>query len=324
MLRRTASELFTNLLLFLVVVLVVVLVFRYRSGAPADEPTSELASTSSQPAIGNAPPRQQALPQSSTARPSANARTDTSGIYQEIGFKSTGGKFPFYVADKRWNDDTGSYGFYRTGMHGTEVPLRGAARRYMLSENQANYPVPQSGCGPTALLNLYIWYSKFGLINETVQHANPERYKQLKFTQIDRRIAELKGQNRTPSGGTNTLELVLALEEIMAASGNQDIRMHFELKDAPLAQSDFLNVTRGYRAGILTVRPLINGQLERYHAVLVISGDRSGRITLANWGKFVHGRMVTRGGKQWFIPEDKSQPELLVERLTTLIPFRPS
>lgn len=59
------------------------------------------------------------------------------------------------------------------------------------------------------------------------------------------------------------------------------------------------------------------------HAVLCIRGDRSGMITLANWGQFSHGRLVNRPDGQWFIPRDPSQHELRINNLTTLIPFTP-
>lgn len=52
------------------------------------------------------------------------------------------------------------------------------------------------------------------------------------------------------------------------------------------------------------------GVLINYHAVLVIRGDTSGKITIANWGEFSHGRLVKRGDGQWFVPDDPKQHEL--------------
>ncbi len=260
-------------------------------------------------------------PPSPTAAP---VRPET--VYRQVGFQETNRDFPFYVAEKRWNREAQRYDFYRQGMHGTEVQLLTDARRHIQSESQGDYPEPESGCGPTALLNLYLWYTKYGLIKETIRHSDPKRYKQLKFQQIDRKIRDIQRQSRTRAGGTNTLQLIVALDEIMKDSGNQDTRIHFEIKNSPLETHDFLNITRGYRSGILSVRPFDKrrGTLGGNHAVLVIAGDWSGRVTLANWGGYTNGRLVMRDGQQWFIAEEEDQPDFLIRRLTTLIPFKPS
>jgi C-terminal processing protease CtpA/Prc len=75
----------------------------------------------------------------------------------------------------------------------------------------------------------------------------------------------------------------------------------------------------------MSVRPKdpMTGQLMGNHAVLVIRGDTSGKISIANWGKFSHGRLVQKKDGQWFIPDDRSQHELRINALTTLIPFVP-
>ncbi|MDQ8194186.1 hypothetical protein QEH59_07105 [Coraliomargarita sp. SDUM461004] len=231
------------------------------------------------------------------------------------------------MAEKKWNPENKRYDFYRVGMLGNECIVNGDIRRYFLSENQSHYPEPASGCGPTALLNLYIWYTKFGLIQESIRHSDPARYKQLKFQEIDRRIAELQGQARSPTTGTNTLEQVLAIDEIVQSSHSRaPVRIHFEYKQAPLTIRDFIELSRNYRAGILSVRPKDSqtGTLMSHHAVLVIRGDTSGKISIANWGQFSHGRLVAKSDGQWFIPDTPDQHELLINQLTTLIPFIPT
>jgi hypothetical protein len=263
--------------------------------------------------------------QSSGARTST-ATTTQFKSYQNSRFQQrTDQTFPFYVAEKKWNSKTKRYDFYRVGMEGSERVLKIDARRYFLSENQSNYPTPQSGCGPTALLNLYVWYSKFGLIQESVKHSDPIRYKQNKFAQIDRKIAEIQGQARSPINGTNILENVIAIDELVQADSRAPIRMHFEYATPPLNTKDFTNLSRNYRAGILTVRPKdpTTGRLMGNHAVLVIRGDTSGKISIANWGDFSHGSLVQKADGQWFIPDDPTQHELRINRLTTLIPFTP-
>lgn len=232
---------------------------------------------------------------------------------------------PFYVAERKWNPDTQRYAFYRVGMDGTERTTQGGFRRYFLSENQIEYPIPESGCGPTALLNLYIWYLKFGLIKESTIEPDLERYKQRKFREIDQRIHGILGQTRSPERGTNRLEQVLALDELLQAAPDNRVRLHFEFKKPPLDYKDFIRISRNYRAGILTVLPKdpITGEIYGYHAVLAVRGDTSGTITLANWGAFTHGRLVMRPDGQWFIPRNPTEHEMRIVQFTTLIPFTP-
>jgi hypothetical protein len=246
--------------------------------------------------------------------------------YRGTGFRQTEENFPYYVAEKQWNPKTKRYDFYRRGMHGAEVPMRGEARRYFISENQADYPEPKSGCGPTALLNLYVWYSKFGLLDESIRHADPQRYKQLKFRQIDRKIRDIQKESRTEYGGTNTLASIVAMDELVREYSKRSTRLHFAIKKPPLSLKDFTELSRNYRAGILSVRPKHpqTGKLLGNHAVLCIRGDRGGMITIANWGEFSHGSLVQREDGQWFVPKDGTQHEMRINNLTTLVPFIPT
>mgnify|MGYP005857582797 CR=1 FL=1 len=245
--------------------------------------------------------------------------------YKGTGFKQETGDFPFYVAEKRWDPKKRQYDFLRKGMQGTESQLRIDARRYFISEDQSNYPEPASGCGPTALLNLYVWYSKFGLLKESVKHSNFKTYKQLKFRQVDRKILDIQRESRTRHGGTNTLAAIVAMDELVQQNAKTPTRLHFEIKRPPLTRSDFTALSRNYRVGLLSVRPKNprTGRLMGNHAVVCIRGDTSGMITIANWGDFSHGNLVKRGDGQWFIPKDATQQELRINTLTLLIPFTP-
>ncbi|CAA6679692.1 Unannotated [Lentimonas sp. CC4] len=249
----------------------------------------------------------------------------SSATYQGTKFQQAAGQFPFYVAEKSWDPNAKRYTFLRKGMNGTEVVQRGDNRRYFISENQSEYPQSESGCGPTALLNLYIWYTKFGLLKESIQHSNYNRYKQLKFREIDRKLLNIQRESRNAHGGTNALEQVVVMDELIQSHSRSGARLHFEIKRAPLALADFLDLSTNYRVGILSVRPksLKTGKLMGNHAVLVIRGDTSGKITIANWGAFSHGRLVQRDGAQWFIPDDTTQHSMRINQLTTLIPFVP-
>ncbi len=245
--------------------------------------------------------------------------------YQNTKFKQLTGDYPYYVAEKRWNSKTKQYDFYRKGMHGSESVLKIEARRYFISEDQGNYPEPQSGCGPTALLNLYIWYTKFGLLHESIKHSDPTRYKQLKFSQIDRKLLSIQRESRTRHGGTNTLSAIVAMDELVQQYAKHPTRLHFEIKAPPLRYTDFRDLSRNYRVGILSVRPKDpkTGRLMGNHAVLCIRGDNAGMITIANWGKFSHGFLQERDDGQWFVPKNASEHEMRINSLTTLIPFQP-
>ncbi|MGB0744367.1 MAG: hypothetical protein ACPGSB_07555, partial [Opitutales bacterium] len=225
-----------------------------------------------------------------------------------------------------WNPKKERYEFYRKGTYGREIKKRGDARRYFISENQADYPEPESGCGPTALLNLYIWYTKFGLLEESIKHADFETYKQLKFKEIDRKLLDIQRISRSELGGTNTLAAIVAMDELIQKySKNKNTRLHFEIKKPPLSHKDFIGISRNYRAGILSVHPKDKrtGKLEGNHAVLCIRSDTSGRITVANWGTYSHGRLVNRPDGQWFVPGNPDEHEMRINNLAVLVPFTP-
>jgi hypothetical protein len=159
----------------------------------------------------------------STRRPTKAASRQVN--YQGTAFRQQAGEYPFYVAEKKWNPQRKKYEFQRKGAYGSEILLKVDARRYFLSENQNDYPEPASGCGPTALLNLYIWYSKFGLIQESIRHANPTTYKRLKFQEIDRKLLNIQRASRSQNGGTNTLAAIVAIDELVQESTRNSTRL---------------------------------------------------------------------------------------------------
>lgn len=231
----------------------------------------------------------------------------------------------YYVWGQSWNPKLQRFDTYKTGMSGTEPTHHSAIRGHFVSENQQDYPQPEGGCGPTALLNLYIWYKKFGLLPEPQAHADPRRYKLLKFEQIDRSIRRIQGDPALREEGTNSLEQMIALDEIVRTESAGQLRIHAEFKSPPLQTQDFLALNRHYRAGILSLQIKDPKSLAMlgYHAALVVRCDRTGKITLANWGGFSHGRLVKRNAQQWFVPDDTEQHEFLVLQLTSIIPFIP-
>lgn len=103
------------------------------------------------------------------------------------------------------------------------------------------------------------------------------------------------------------------------------IRLHHEVKRAPLSRRDLLDQTRGYRAGILIVRVLNPGtaRMGGYHAVALVRTDTTGRVSIANWGKYEHGHLFNEPDGQWFKTEDGILAPMKVESLVTLVPFYP-
>ncbi len=274
------------------------------------------------------PSRQRPTPPRPVVQPEATPERAQQPLpnYRGTQLQQLPGQYPFYVAERKWNPTTRRYDFFRRGMHGSERANPFDNRFSILSENQRNYPVPESGCGPIALLNLFIWYKTNGLLEESVRYADPELYKQHTFKRIDQKIAEIKGHSRTPAHGTNVLEQVVAIDELAQEHSRAPIRIHFEIKNAPLTATDFLNIAHHHRFGILSGRPRApdSTTLRGYHAVLVVRGDTAGTITIANWGTFQHGLLINRPDGQWFVPDDATQYEMLLSQLVTLIPFTPA
>jgi len=236
--------------------------------------------------------------------------------------RATEAEYPFYTIEP----DAKSGNYRRQGHQGAECRNVYLQREIILSENQSSYRAPSSGCGPTAILDWLIWYQNSGLVPRSTQHSDTESYKRITYDLIDRKIAELKGHYRTDFEGTNTIEIIVAFDGLVRELSGGRIRLHCDIKNAPLSRGDLLNQTSHYRAGILIVQlydpkaPPPGGQ----HAVAVVRTDTTGRMTIANWGKYENGQLVRRGDGQWFVTEDDSSPPMKVCSLLTFIPFRPT
>jgi hypothetical protein len=234
-------------------------------------------------------------------------------------------RFRFYTLEAERPPLATAVRFLKKGHDGVECVNPNAERAWILSEYQKNFRAPESGCGVTAVLDWVIWYQGVGLIPRSTQHSDLETYKRITFDLIDRKIAELRGRYRGPGSGANISELIVAFDSVVRELSGGKIRLHHEIKQAPLSQRDLLEQTRSYRAGILIVRvydpktPPMGG----YHAVALVRTDTTGRVSIANWGKYEHGRLVDQPDGQWFKTEDGSQPPTKVESLVTLVPFYP-
>jgi hypothetical protein len=215
--------------------------------------------------------------------------------------------------------------YYRQTLRGVEQSNNSLNRLSMLSENQSQYPEPESGCGPTAMLNILVWYEKYGLIEPYSRNADPDRYKLELFTEIDRRLAKHSGTNRAERNGVNSIDVAMVMDSMVRERSNNRVRIHTKLIKAPLKLSDFLETMQNFRSGFIIVSPKdrTTGELLGDHAATVIRADRSGYITLATWGEIYRGLLKQRPDGQWFIPQDPNQMELRVQSLTRFIPFKP-
>ena len=128
-------------------------------------------------------------------------------------------------------------------------------------------------------------------------------------------------------GGTNSAEIGIALDQIVQAGSNKQLRIHTDFRQPPLKINDFRAVSKQFRAGYLVVQPKGNGRFivpeDQDHAVTILRCDRAGNITLSTWGQIYRGRLKIRGDEQWFIPSDPEQLELRIKMLIQFIPFKP-
>lgn len=234
--------------------------------------------------------------------------------------------YPFHTLEPDRTNGAGMGVYRRRGFYGVECTIPYVERGAILSENQIHYRAASSGCGPTAILDWLIWYQNFGLVPRSTQHSDLETYKRITFDLIDRKIAELRGRYRSDFDGPNTSEIIVVFDELISELSQGRIRLDCEITNAPLSLHDLLNQTRNYRAGILIVQvfdplaPPYGGN----HAVAVVRTDTEGRTSIATWGQYQHGRLITKPDGQWFACEDGSRPTMKVQSLLTFIPFRPT
>lgn len=215
------------------------------------------------------------------------------------------------------------YFFYT--LEGIECRNNSLNRLSLLSENQLNYPNPESGCGPTAMLNLLVWYEKYGLIDPRYRDADSEKYKLKLFREIDHRLAIQAGTIRTNERGIRNLDIAVIMDSIVRERSKGAVRIHTDIFNAPIELKDILESMRNFRSGYFIVQPEDpnTGELLNDHATVVIRIDRAGYITLANWGQHYHGLLKMRNKEQWFIPQDPKHLKLKIIAMVRFIPFQP-
>lgn len=231
----------------------------------------------------------------------------------------------FEVIERKPNSEQGDGDYRLHRIFGNERTNNALNRLSIISENQYDYPVPESGCGPIAMLNILVWYQKFGLIQPISRQSDALNYKHELFNKIDTRLAQTVGESRSPEDGTALLHVAIVMDTLVNEYSGGKVRIHTDQFVTPLSLNDFMQVMPNFRAGYLVVRPKDpnTGQLLNFHAVTVIRVDRAGYITLGTWGQVYRGILKKRGDEQWFIPQDPKQMELQITALFRFIPFEP-
>lgn len=232
----------------------------------------------------------------------------------------------FQVIERGTDKKSGKTVFYLHKKRGTERTNNSLNRLSILSEDQRDYPSPESGCGPTAMLNILVWYEKYGLIEPRYRDADPKHYKFKLFREIDRRLNRQAGQLRTEETGVSNLDAAMVMDAMVRERSKGIVRIHTDAIAAPLKLIDMLDTMQNFRSGYLIVAPKDRntGKMLNDHAATVIRADRAGYITLATWGVLYRGLLKQRADGQWFIPQNPEHMELKVHGLTRFIPFRPT
>ncbi|MFT5837118.1 MAG: hypothetical protein ACI9ZV_000622 [Candidatus Azotimanducaceae bacterium] len=211
-------------------------------------------------------------------------------------------------------------------LYGNERRNNSLNRLSIISESQHEYPEPESGCGPIALLNTLVWYEKYGLIEPLFRESDPSIYKKRLFSEIDRRILRSAGVSRSEQNGSRNIDVAMVLDDIVKQQSGGKLRVHFDYLSAPLQLKDLLDTMPNFRAGYLIGRPkdpATGKMVSQLHAVTLIRADRAGYVTLGTWGEKYRGLLRMRGDEQWFIPQAPHNIEIKLIGLMRFIPFEP-
>jgi len=232
----------------------------------------------------------------------------------------------FKVIEKTKDPEKNTYDYNYRSIRGNERTNNSLNRLSILSESQHLYPIPESGCGPTAMLNILIWYERFGLIEPFSREADPATYKLAFFNEIDRRITEKSNRARTEKLGTHIYDAAIVMDDLVQELSNGKVRIQTKSVEVPLKLKHFLEMIPNFRSGYMLVTPKdrFTNKLLNPHAVTFIRADRAGYITVGTWGKIYRGVLKRRGADQWFIPSDPEHMELKVIGLLQFTPFEPT
>lgn len=221
-------------------------------------------------------------------------------------------------------DPAGTDQVFTQQMLGNERKNNSLNRLSLISESQNEFPQPESGCGPIALLNILVWYEKYGLIEPLFRDSNSKRYKRRLFAEIDRRIFEKSGLQRNDTAGSRSQDIAMVLDDIVNEQSDGKLRIHTDYYPTPLRLANMLDTMPNFRTGYVLGYPQdTNGKPSALHAMTLIRADRAGYVTLATWGEKYRGLLRMRDGEQWFIPQNPEQVEIRIVGMIRFIPFQP-
>lgn len=223
-----------------------------------------------------------------------------------------------------WRVKDGRGQFYRTTFSGEEVVLRrGDARRRVPAFHQKNFPEPESGCGPTAVLNWMLWMRELGCFGEAENGADSAVFARHIFWEIDREIREMRKEDLPSRNGSNRAQIAAAMDRLARDWSGGTVRMAVRAYETPLKMVDLLSFIRGQRAGILIGQVVENaqtGEAGDFHALNLVAVDRGGGLMVNNWGERVYGYLRTYPDGQYFYPENAEQAGLKIIEALCMVP----
>lgn len=202
----------------------------------------------------------------------------------------------------------------------------GAARRQVPALRQEDFPEPETGCGPAAMLNWLLWLEAQRALRFPREWTTAATPRQL-YEAIETTLAEIRRES-TPGkrGPMRTDELVAVMDRLVREYSDGALRLAPEVFEAPVKISDLITFNRGYRCGFLVGEVLddeASDQSTLSHVVSLVAADRQGGVMLNNWGARVYGHLRNEAGQQVFRARNADHPPMRIDCVIRLIPFSP-
>lgn len=223
-----------------------------------------------------------------------------------------------------WRVLDGEGDFYRAPIMGQEVALsRGDARRRVPSYDQDDFPEPESGCGPTAVLNWLLWMETLGCFGPSTLRVDDPGDAKETFALIDKQIRSMRQQSTDRRVGSNRAQIAATMDHLAGEWSDGSVRIAVRSFKAPVKLVDLLGFVKGQRAGILIGQVMEDGvgsEAGEFHALNLVAVDRGGGLMVNNWGERVYGYLRSYPDGQYFFPENSEQAGLKIVEATCLIP----
>lgn len=245
---------------------------------------------------------------------------------EDVFSKSCSNNYDYCVVEASRKSSGGNIAFHRRGLNGMEVVTVDAEKRFrVFSPDQAAFPEPESGCGPTAILNWIYWYQREGILHKPIDGSGIDLLLKHNFRLIETELMAIKGRTQGYRGGTTALDICCAFDRVTHRLSQGLLRMHTEYFRAPISLADLFRFTTGNRAIILVTRVIeSNGQpSDTFHAVSLVHADNDAYLMVNNWGQRLYGALRNEPDGQFFRPKDAQSVPLRIEFMLGFIPFRP-